>query len=255
MSDVLFQTRAGSATLAAAERARAATLVDDLAIGLLGPHRPAVARRLTGMTHPDHFLRSVPADTPAWLEGFRAAFTSHVDTGLLQVDGRTVETFPLALNSTVLVGNDVIRLLAWLHAESEARGYVEPPHRTWLARIVDDGLTTGLLRRSAGWDAVTGLLRAEGGGPVLVSLAGPGTGEEAEAAPWEGQAAQGRTGGAATPPDFAGTVTALRHDPAVQPLDPQSIGRPYGHGLTVLDLIAPDWHERLGRLRGTAPVG
>jgi hypothetical protein len=47
-------------------------------------------------------------------------------------------------------------------------------------------------------------------------------------------------------------VEALRADPAVVPMDPATLGRPYGHGLTVLDLIAPDWSARLARAHAPA---
>src|SRR5690348_10478822 len=135
MSDVRFQIRDATATLAATERARAATIIDDLALGLLAPHRPPVAGRLHQLLRPDHVLRTFPVDDQRWVEEYRAAFTGHVDTGLVCPDGRTVETFALSLNTAVLVGNDTVRLLAWLHAECEAHGYVEPEHAAWVADL------------------------------------------------------------------------------------------------------------------------
>jgi hypothetical protein len=251
MSDLLFQTEDGTAVLAAAERARAATLVDDLALGLLGPHRPAVARRLHELLHPDHILRTMPVDEPRWAEEYRAAFGGHLDTGLIRHQGRTIETFPLALNTAVLVGNDVLGLLAWVHAECEAGGYLEAAHRPWLADLIDRGLGTGLLRASASWPAVATLLRGTGGGPVVLSVAGYGGPAEEGEAPWRAVGPSAPTA-APVPRQWEPVVEALRADPAVVPMDPATLGRPYGHGLTVLDLIAPDWSARLARAHAPA---
>jgi hypothetical protein len=244
MSDVLFQTEHGSAPVAGAERARAATLVGDLAVGLLAPHRPAVAKRLADLLAPDHNLATVSVEDPRWAELFRAAFTGYVDAGLIQYEGRSVDTFALALNTAVLVGNDCVRFLAWLHAECEAHGYIEPAHQDWCAGIVEEGLATGLLRAGAGWDDVVALLRSEGG-PVVLSVAGFGAfpdGGSEQDAPWHDSPREA-VGGQGM--GWAAAVDRLRGDRRVVSLDPVTIRQPYGHGLTVLDLIAPDWTQRL----------
>jgi hypothetical protein len=254
MSDVLFRTADEVAVLAAAERARTATMVDDLALGLLAPHRPAAARWLSRLLRPEHFLRTVAVDDPRWAEEYRAAFAGHVDAGLVWADGRSVESFALALNTAVLVGNDCLRLLVWLHAECEHHGYIEPAHQDWAAGIIEEGLSTGLLRAAAGWPGVVALLRARHG-PVVLGEAGDGmsAAEAADApeAPWNRPGATapapqeppGRAGS-----DWADVLARLRVDPALLPLDPQTIRRPYGHGLTVLDLTAQDSARRLARV-------
>ncbi len=255
MSEVRFESRDDVAPLAATERARAATIVDDLALGLLAPHKPAVARRLYQLLRPDHFLRTVPVEDPRWAEEFRAAFTGHVDSGLVCPDGRVVDTFALALNTAILVGNDTVRLLAWLHAECEAHGYVEPARAGWAADVVADGLASGLLRGGVGWDGVVRLLRGARE-PVVLSVAGhggfAGDAGDAERPPWQAvrrtPAEDGRTAAG-----WSRAVDRLRADPSVVPLDPDTVRRPYGHGLTVLDLIAPDSAERLAASAPASP--
>jgi hypothetical protein len=250
VSDILLQTDGVTAVLAAAERARAATLVDDLALGLLGLHRPEVGKRLRDMLAPNHFLRGTPPDSPEWTEGFRAAFTGHVDPDLISPAGRSLDTFPLALNTAVLVGNDGLRLLAWVHAECEAHGYIEPAQRGWAAALVDEGLGSGLLHAAAGWPAVADLLRGPDGGVVVLSVDGESpfpdpAGDPAGDAPWKALATDGSAGSSV---DWSTAIDRLRADPAVAAFDERTIRQPYGHGLTVLDLIAPDWQSRTGRV-------
>jgi hypothetical protein len=158
-----------------------------------------------------------------------------------------VETFALALNTAVLVGSDVLRLLAWVHAEGEAHGYVEADQVGWVAGLVEEGLATGLLRAAAGWPEVVEVLRNTDR-PVVLSVDGHGwfSGDAGDAPPWLAWGAAPDSGRVADgTPDWPAALDRLRADAAVSPLTPATLRQPYGHGLTVLDLITPDWQRRL----------
>lgn len=108
-------------------------------------------------------------------------------TPLIQYKGQPIDQFAVALNTAARLGNDQIKLAARLHGQCEIHAWVAGPNRTWLADIMQAGLDSGVYRHgiqypaepdrgrpeplwvSQGWDDVIELLRERDDEPVVTS--------------------------------------------------------------------------------------
>lgn len=77
--------------------------------------------------------------------------------------------FTVALNTTLRVGSDPIKLAARIHGQCEVHCWVAGPNRAWLARIIQQGREIGFYRRDSGWEEVMVLLRSRDDEPVVLS--------------------------------------------------------------------------------------
>ena len=106
----------------------------------------------------------------------------HVEDLQLDVAGVRLHTGDVELNTALVAGSDPIRLAAKIHGWCEAHAWVDGPDREWMAGIIEDGLATGIYRRTLpapsgdtrpphtqGWEDVLGLLRESADGPVVMS--------------------------------------------------------------------------------------
>ncbi|MFF3884072.1 hypothetical protein [Streptomyces sp. NPDC001914] len=270
MSRVYFHSPSGDAELRGSERAWLSGLVNDLAIGILALHDPSRVDRLISLAAPGHYIALHADRNPNGMRletAYRLAFL-HGDPytdALVQHRGRPVDTFTLGLNTAMLLGNDQIRLAARLHAQCELHTWVDGPNRAWLADVMEAGLESGIYRRgiqyvpdpardrdepqwvSQGWEDVITLLRARDDEPVVASFS------VTEQFPNPGRMWQefGESGdgwyelSAADQWQFA--MDWLRQAPGNLELKPDDDPYRFGHGLTIHDLFAHDWEDRLDR--------
>lgn len=88
-----------------------------------------------------------------------------VGIGRRSVGGRTFDGWTVLLNTALAVGSDVVCLLTKIHAQCEIHGWVAGEDRGWLAGLVEQALSEGLLREAVrghatGWcELVTALRR------------------------------------------------------------------------------------------------
>jgi hypothetical protein len=115
-------------------------------------------------------------------------------------DGTPLDNFSLVLNTVLAIGSDAMCLLARLHAQCEIHAYVEGPHRSWMADLIQEGLDSKLYRASLrpgnvdgtrgephgqGWEELITLLRARDDAPVVTSYSVCEQFPNAETARWE----------------------------------------------------------------------
>lgn len=115
---------------------------------------------------------------PQWRSSFETALRVSLGGGVLAYQGKTIGSFSLLLNTACLLGNDQVKLAARIHGQCEIHGYVEGPNRAWLADIMQRGLDTGIYRTELpgryrmGWEDVIALLRSRDDEPVAMSYSG-----------------------------------------------------------------------------------
>lgn len=100
-------------------------------------------------------------------------FTSTLLSPTKTIEGEAWDIWHLELNTIMVFGSMPLRLCARVHAQCEIHGYVEGPHRAWLADIIDEGLTHKVLRKETqgygkGWEDVSALLRKSSDSPVVM---------------------------------------------------------------------------------------
>lgn len=205
---------------------------------------------------------------------------------LIQHRGRPVSTFSLALNTAMLLGNDQIRLAARLHAQCELHAWVDGPNRAWLADVMEAGLESGIYRRgiqytpdpardrdepqwvSQGWEEVIALLRTRDDEPVVTSFSvcdefpnqqtgdwmppwPEGRPERWDALTEEEQKERDARSEAWNDLDAAEqwriSMEGLRNSTGNLEIRPDHEAYRFNHNLSILDLFAPDWEERLDR--------
>lgn len=213
MSAIIFHTLSSSATLFGSERAWLRQLVFRHADGHWGFHAPmdGPARALelidmAGVANLERagsaylleyaaqlrrLERSGPAGGPGdgyWQEKHRFidVFTTAMRAGgwCFEAAGVELHTDDLAYNTVLVTGSDLIRLAAQIEGRCNVHGWFEGPDRAWAADLIDEGLATGLYRRtlarqnvagatttveSQGWENVQALLRERDDEPVVMS--------------------------------------------------------------------------------------
>lgn len=271
MSRLYFHSPSGDAALYGSELAWTSGLVRAISNGALNLTNPANVERLRGLIHPAHYMAHHPIAGPGmpWRTAYEMAFHSDYgehrpDRPLLQFDSEPISTLSLTLNTALRLGNDAVRLAARLDGQCNIHAWVDGPNRAWLADIIQGGLDAGVLRTRSGyhegpdlhwldpgWAGVIELLRARDDEPVVTSYSVadqfPNPGEDAVADDtWDDldAAEHWRLG-----------MRWLRASPKKLEMKPDDwASYTFNHGLSVLDLFAPDSDERLQRALGN-PLG
>ncbi|MFF3848024.1 hypothetical protein [Streptomyces sp. NPDC002328] len=206
---------------------------------------------------------------------------------LIQYHGKQIDQFSLALNTAALLGSDQIKLAARLHGACEIHTWVDGPNRAWLADILQAGLDGGVYRRGIhyaaepdhgrpeplwvpqGWEDVVALLRERDDEPVVTSYSVtdsfPNSGVGDWMPPWPDAVPrdwnalneqQKRERGERQDAWYdldAGerwriSMGGLRASSDGLELKPDNWHTfRFTHELTILDLVAHDWEERLQR--------
>lgn len=285
MSRVYFHSPSGEAELWGGERAWLGGLVSDMAMGFLSLDHSG--DRIRELIKPGHYLLGAnyqgPGNFLAWRKAVETSLS--VGTGTLAWNGRDIDEFSLMLNTAAKVGNDAVKLAARIHGQCEIHCYVEAIDREWLAQVIGQGLDAGLFRDLAGydhapgWDGVTKFLRARDDEPVVMSYSVCDSFPSQSAAAWEPPedpdwipewyrdhpddwASLGEDGREDAKSDYGSerwhelprdeqwriAMEALRSAPGHLRLDPAEWSDfAFGHGLSVLDIVAEDYRDRLDR--------
>jgi hypothetical protein len=170
MSRIYFHSEHEETEVRGWERAMAGGICTDLlAVSLrideeLFSSRPSPLRQVV-----DGYIRNTPKEQfertfRAWLGG--GGITGD---GFILGGGKRAETFTAALNTALVMGSDVVKLMARLHGQCEIHCYVEGPNRAWLADIIERGRKAGLFRADSGWEETIAMLRSRDDGPVITS--------------------------------------------------------------------------------------
>ncbi|MFJ2004785.1 hypothetical protein [Streptomyces chartreusis] len=263
MSRVYFHSPTRTAELHGSERAWMSGLVEDIAVGMLGLHSAEHVDRLVGMASPSHYIAQHADRYPSGMPlatAYRLSFL-HDDSytePVMTHRGRRIDTFALALNTALQLGSDQIKLAARLHGACELHTWVDGPNRAWLADVMQAGVDSGVYRRrmpyhglegaepgrwtDQGWDDVIALLRERDDEPVVTSYSvtdqfpNPGPDAEYNDDWYRGDTAvQWRLG-----------MEWLRASTGLLEMKPDDWATyRFEHRLTLLDLFAPDWEDRL----------
>lgn len=204
--------------------------------------------------------------------------------------GNGIDAFTVVLNTACKVGNDTIRLAARIHGQCELHGYVEGPNRAWLADLMQAGLDSGMYRRKhpgnpefgQGWEETIALLRIRDDEPVVMSYSVCDQFPNHEVADWSPEipddwrpqfvdadewvtwTEDGKDGAREDAPSelwyalpeeerWRLAMDGLRKRSVTQGLEikPDNWSTfTFGHGLTALDFLAPDYAERLDKALG-----
>lgn len=173
MSRVYFHSPSGEAALRGSERAWCDGVVSRIAEGALGEYGPwgDQADKLRSLIPASHYLQREFSDgmTPGWWRAFRNALSGRLSNDLLEWRGEKLSSFSLVLNTGLLLGNDTVKLMAFLHGQCEIHGWIAGEDRAWYSHQIAAGLESGLLRREMGWEDVVALLLQRDDEPVVTS--------------------------------------------------------------------------------------
>jgi hypothetical protein len=166
MSRIYFHSEHGTAEVSGVERANAAQVCMRLLYVALGLSD-------FSQDHDSPLRALLPANESALrASNFASAFRGYCVTELeatLAAGELKTTAFVAALNTAHAMGSDPVRLLARLHGQCELHAYVEGPNRAWLARIIAEGLRSGVMRPRCHWEDAVDLLRSRDDGPVVTS--------------------------------------------------------------------------------------
>lgn len=268
MSRVYFHTPSGEAELHGSERAWLSTLCRDVTVGLLNLQHNGDRIREIAPGRPGWPPFPEPMEFAAfqqWCRSMELAITAGGAGDVLYWKDKPIDSFDLVLNTACRVGGDPLKLAARIHGQCEIHGWCDGKDRAWLASIINDGLRAGLFRRglrpelapgqpgewqSQGWENVTRLLRSRDDEPVVMSYSVCDQFPNQYVADWEPSEGAGEDAWYDLPDDEQWRIAmdALRSRRGQLRLSPDDWDTYYfGHGLSVLDIIAADRHERLDR--------
>lgn len=266
MSRVYFHTPSAEGELWGGERGWLGNLCADIAVGLANVrHHADTWKKLTS---PSHYLRKEGWQYShlQWIDSFETALHVNLDSSFLVWNGKPVDIFSLILNTASAVGSDAVKLAARIHGQCEIHCFVEGVDRAWLAQLISSGMSDGVFRRNTGaptcsWESVQRLLLDRDDEPVVMSYSVTDQFPSQEAAEWEPDIIDDddvSCGGDAWydlthDQRWEIAMDAIRKSPKRLRLNPAEWGNfNFNHGLTMMDLIAPDHEARLAKALGTS---
>lgn len=149
MSRIYFHSPSGDAEVRGWERASFGVLTDDLCDRFMVSKFPGEAETKA--------LRELFGIPPGYREP--STYLRH----------GWEPWFVVALNTTLRIGSDPIKLAARIHGQCEVHCWVDGKNRDWLAGIIEQGRQIGFYRRDSGWESVVELLRKRSDEPVVLS--------------------------------------------------------------------------------------
>lgn len=289
MSRIYFHSPSRTTELRGSERAWLGGLATDMALGLLDLQSPSRIDRLRQLIHPGHYMAKRDTASPGWVNDWAASYSTAFSVGwsesapLIQYEGQPIESFTLALNTALTLGNDAVKLAARLHGSCEIHAWVDGSNRAWLADVMEAGVDAGIYRRGfpqkisgdseetvwsdQGWGDVIALMRERDDEPVVTSYSVcdgfPDSSVGDWMPPWpegvvrdwrelseEQQNARSQRSDEWYDLDAAEqwriSMAGLRASEEGLEMKPDNWGRfRFGHRLSVLDLFAADSEERL----------
>jgi hypothetical protein len=159
MSRIYFHSESGTSEIRGSERAYFGTSCSDLALAMFHVD-----------FHDDRIQYLLPpGGDPFDPRTFRTWFSVGLGGQFHLPDGRQVDPFTVALNTAVVLGNDVVKFMARVHGQCEIHGFIEGPDRAWFAALIEKGRASKLLRADMGWESLITFLRARNDEPVVTS--------------------------------------------------------------------------------------
>jgi hypothetical protein len=277
MSRLYFESKDATAELKGWERAHLGGISDSAATGFLNLDVPVNAERISSLTRPGHYMSQYAENDhlahAGWARAMETALriSSMAEIHALEWKGYEINGWHLMLNTALVAGSDAVRLATRTHAQSELHAWVDGPDRAWLADMIENAQDAGIFRRSvrymdqptgmrnadtepeqvfSGWGGVIRLLRDSDAGPVVMhsslSDSFPGrhlTGDSpadpwvdmTDADQWDLSVKSLRSG------TWSRAYTGLQFRP-----DDWEHFR-FGHCLTLFDLYADDYADRLDK--------
>jgi hypothetical protein len=232
MSRVYFHSPSGEAELRGSERAYAGSLCHDLLVLAMGAGDAFIGGErdpLVTLVPPGHYLHALQR------EHFRRSFRTWLHVGNEPFAGVDISPFVAALNTAAVLGSDTMRLLARVHGQCEVHGWVDGPHRVWLAELIVDGREDHVLRDDMGWEGVATLLRARDDEPVVMSYSVCRQFPNWQAAGWETKDEGEDWYALPAGERWARAMAGLRALDGLE-LEPNSLALVYSPGLNGFDL-------------------
>lgn len=157
MSRIYFDSPDSSAVLRGSERAYMGVYIAELFYASLRiPSYPKPDHPFFDLIPQDCYLREHKRD---WAQFERMLKTwIRVGDGHFEIEGEKVGLFELGLNTALAIGNDSIKLMARIHGQCELHSFVEGRNRSWLAKMIEDGLKSQIYRKGQGWEEVATFL-------------------------------------------------------------------------------------------------
>lgn len=122
---------------------------------------------------PNHYLtRTFGYEFIKYARMFFQSFRGHSPHNpKITFNGEEIEHDELHLNTSYVMGSDIIKLSARLLNIGKYRSpeYIEGCNRRWLASIIEDGLKHGIFRDFVGWQDIVTLLRKNENYPIVIS--------------------------------------------------------------------------------------
>ena len=169
MSRIYFHSQHGEAEVYGSERAYMGIRARDFFVAMLDAwdaDDPITKLWPTGTFCPERYHVSggnlyFKQDMELACGGYREAN--------ITIAGKPYDLLSIVANTALVGGGDALGLMARIHAQCEVHGYVEGPHRAWMADIIERGRADHILRSDMGWESVVELLRSRDDGPVVTS--------------------------------------------------------------------------------------
>jgi hypothetical protein len=179
MSRVYFHSPSGDAELLGSERYHLSGLAKATAMGqvIQDPDR------FRALLPPGHYLSQLRSNHPgAWAGWYETALKT--GDAVIEYEGQPIESFALLLNTALETGDEALRLAARIDGQCEIHGWVDGPNRKWLAGMMRAAVDAGMFRRGflagpgpggervwseQGWGEVIALLLARDDEPVVMS--------------------------------------------------------------------------------------
>lgn len=254
MSRVYFTSPSGDVTLTGAERHH---LSHVTSLSAIGASRAGTEERWRALAP------SLPRE--GWRQALELALrVTFDDTPFITWAGTRVDLFSLVLNTAIAQSHDdPLTLAARIHGQCEIHCWCDGPDRAWLAEIIDRGLSSGVFRthvrdHATGWDAVTRFLRSRSDEPVVLWYSVCESFPDPCVIGWQDDSSREFPDGAdithekwnklSTAEQWEHGMrwlTATRSSARLQLTPDDWDEYRFGHGLTIADLLADNYTERL----------
>lgn len=159
MSRIYFHFKNDEIEVSGSERAHMGIIIGDIFVGIADPDKDW----LNKVIPKDHYLHSC-------CSSYEDAARTWLRVGEhFEVNGKKIDLFTCQLNTALVVGGDIIKLMARLHGQCEIFCYCLPKNFKWIKNIVALGLEKHIFRPNSGWEELIIKLGEEKKSPFVCS--------------------------------------------------------------------------------------